>query len=92
MGAGRGGTEEGVEVVVEEGAGREGEGLVEGAGNGGKRARGAGKGGRATAAGRGETTTHWSLRPAPTPTATWSSWLWRTGWVRRASRNEKYLT
>jgi len=67
-------------------AGGAGSGGVEevvagGAGSGGKPALEAGNGGRATAAGRGGTTTRWSRRPAPTPTATWSSWLWRTEWV-----------
>lgn len=76
------------EVVEEAGAGRGGEEVEEEeaageAGSGGKPAQEAGNGGRATAAGRGGTTTRWSRRPAPTPTATWSSWLWRTGWVQQ---------
>lgn len=90
-GAGRRGMGEAVEVV---GAGRGGgEVVVEeevaaaagGAGSGGKPAQEAGSGERATAAGRGGTTTRWSRRPVPTPTATWSSWLWRTGWVTRSA-------
>lgn len=83
MGAGKGGMGEEVEEVGV-GKGEEevvGEAVVGGAGNGGKPAREAGNAGRATAAGRDGTTTHWSRLPALMPTATWSSWLWRTGWV-----------
>ncbi|KAG7231522.1 hypothetical protein INR49_010399, partial [Caranx melampygus] len=85
--AGREGTEEGEEAGEEGVAGRGGteeaveEEEAEGAGSGVRPAQGAGSAGRATAAGRGGTTTLWSPRPVLTPTATWSSWLWRTGWV-----------
>lgn len=74
VGAGKGG-EEAVEQV---GAGRGGREVAEEeavavaeAGSGDKPAQEAGSAGRATAAGRGGTTTRWSRRPALMPTATW---------------------
>lgn len=72
VGAGRGGTGEELVVVVE--AGRGGVELLleeEVAGSGGKPALEAGRGGKATAAGRGGTTTPWNQHPAQIPTATW---------------------
>lgn len=96
-GAGRGGSKHGRQVAAGRTAGPDPlvaagrEGLVvavavaAGAGSGGRPAQEAGSAGGATAAGRGGTTTHWSRRPALTPTATWSSWLWRAGWVSLAS-------
>lgn len=75
VGAGRG--EE--EVGLQEGAGRGGEEVEGEAGSDVKPAQEAGNVVRATAAGSGGTTTPWSPPPVLTPTATWSSWLWRTG-------------
>lgn len=74
-GAGRRGMAE--EVVEVLGAGRGGEEVAEeeaaagAAGSGGRPAQGAGNVGRATAAGRGGTTTRWSRHPVLMPTATW---------------------